>query len=120
MLERFKEYEFVYYTSYRHLYDGETEKFRLIFPFHKPIPSWIKNNEYGEWYQVIDSLKEFSGPCDPKSFEPNTIYNLPSTPESRIDTTRSGYNKGKLLDWSEFELVSVEEEENKDLTWPQL
>jgi len=122
MLDRFKDYEFIYYTSYRHLYDGETEKFRLIFPFHKPIPSWVKNNEYGvcidygEWYQVIDSLKEFSGPCDPTSFIPNTMYHIPSTHESRVDLSKSGYNKGKLLNWEEFDLVSFEESENTSYT----
>ena len=104
--ERFKDYEYVLYTSHRHLYDGVTEKFRVIIPFTKPIPSWRERDEKGkvidegEWYKVRDSLKQLTGPCDPKSFDPNTIYNTPSCPETRKDVGFSEYHQGKTLDWT--------------------
>lgn len=122
ILKKFKKYEYVYYTSYRHLYDGETEKFRILFPFKKPIPSWKRFDEserktsYGEWYQIIDSLKEFTGPCDSASFNPNTIYNMPSSPESRMHLSRSGHNEGELLDWEAFEKKPYKDNESNPST----
>lgn len=123
IIKRFSKYEFVYYTSYRHLYDGKTEKFRILLPFLSPIPSWKEFNkfnictDYGEWYQIIESLKEFSGPCDPTSFNPNTIYNIPSVPESRTSLCRSGHNKGELLDWREFERIPFKKSESNNFNF---
>ena len=122
IIQRFKDYEFVYYTSFSHLYDGVTEKFRIILPFHKPIPCWKKYNDhkicidYGEWYQIKDSLKEFSGPCDESSFNPNQIYQIPSAPKERVDLSKSGYNKGKHLDWSIFERIRIQESEQNNFS----
>jgi len=107
--ERFKEYEYILYTSYRHLYDGETEKFRVIIPFKSPIPSGRSMDEYGniteegDWYAVKQSLKQLTGSCDNTSFNPNTIYNLPSCPSSRVDMSFSEHHKGKRLDWTLLE-----------------
>jgi len=53
-------------------------------------------------------LKEFAGPgCDPKSFDPNQIYEMPSAPEERMHLARSGHNNGKKLNWEEFEQSEV-------------
>jgi len=120
---RFQDYEYIYYTSYRHLHDDKTEKFRFIIPFTKSVPSWREKDEYGnvvsegEWYRIIDSLKEITGPCDLKSFDPNTIYNKPSCPKSRLHLSQSGYHKGKKLDWTQLdrsEFISSELYSNKE------
>ena len=37
---RFNDYEYVCYSSFRHLHDDKTHKFRVIIPFIKPIPAW--------------------------------------------------------------------------------
>ncbi|MCP3867573.1 MAG: hypothetical protein GY703_05655, partial [Gammaproteobacteria bacterium] len=109
--QRFQPYEYVYYTSYRHLHDGETEKFRLILPLKTPIPTWRRYNEHGiaveggDWYQILDALKALAGPCDPKSFDPNQMYLMPSAPETRIELSQSGHNKGDWLDWTKFERI---------------
>ena len=100
------------YSSFRHLHDGETHKFRVIIPFTKPIPAWKKHNEYGvaidggEWYQIRDALESFVGPCDPASFNANQIYSIPSAPDSRLDLAFAEHNKGKELDWKQLERKS--------------
>lgn len=107
--ERFKDYEYIYYTSHRHLHDGKTEKFRFIIPFTKPIPSSKEKDEYGniinegDWYRIADALKTLTGPCDPKSFETNTIYHKPSCPKSRIELSQSGHHQGIRLDWTQLQ-----------------
>lgn len=109
--ERFKEYEYVCYSSFRHLYDDKTHKFRFIIPLTKPIPAWITYNEHGvavdggEWYQIRSELESFAGPCDPASFNPNQIYEMPCVPISRIEKSFSEYNKGKYLNWELFERI---------------
>jgi hypothetical protein len=110
--DRFREYEYVCYSSFRHLYDGKTHKFRVIIPFTKPIPACKKYNEHGvaidggEWYQIRDSLESFVGPCDPASFNANQIYSIPSAPESRVDLAFAEHNNGNWLNWEQFERQS--------------
>ncbi len=109
--QQFQAYEYIYYTSYRHLYDEETEKFRFILPLKTPIPSWKRFNEHGiaveggDWYQIIDALRTFAGPCDPKSFDPNQMYLMPSAPKTRIPLSQSGHNIGDWLDWERFDRI---------------
>jgi len=108
-LLRFKKHELVYYTSHSHLADDITHKFRILIPFHKPVPSHKKRNSVGDWYRIIEPLKEFAGPgCDPKSFDPNQIYEMPSAPKERMHLAQSGHNRGTKLDWEEFEQSNVE------------
>ncbi len=110
-MERFKQYEYIYYTSFRHLYDGETHKFRIVIPLSKSIPSWKSYNQHGvaidggQWYQITESLKNFVGPCDPKSFDPNQIFEMPSVPEERKSFSRSGHSTGQFLDWEQFKVI---------------
>ena len=109
---RFREYEYVCYSSFRRLHDGKTHKFRVIIPFTKPIPAWKRFNEYGmaidggEWYKIHDSLESFVGSCDTASFTAGQIYSIPSAPESRLDLAFAEHNKGKWLDWEQFERKS--------------
>ena len=109
--DRFQNYEYVCYSSFRHLHDDNTHKFRFIIPFSKPIPAWKTLNEHGiaidggEWFQIRGALETFSGPCDPASFNPNQIYYMPSAPESRFDKSFVHHNNGKRLDWEQFERV---------------
>lgn len=111
--ERFQNFEYILYTSYRHLHDEKTEKFRVIIPFKTPIPSWREFDEYGniadegDWYKVKESLKQITGPCDNTSFNPNTIYNLPSCPSSRVDVSFSEHHKGEPLDWTLLEKIAL-------------
>ena len=112
--DRFSEYEYVCYSSFGHLEDGETHKFRIILRLATPIPAWkqVSQNgsapDYGDWYLIRGSLEQFTGPCDPKSFDPNQIYALPSTHPSRLETSVSFYHPGKRLDWTQFDKVPIE------------
>jgi len=56
-LLRFKKYELVYYTSHSHLADDNTQKFRILILFHKPIPSHRKGNDVGDWYRIVVPIK---------------------------------------------------------------
>ena len=109
--DRFQDYEYVSYSSFRHLHDNKTHKFRFIIPFTKPIPAWKSFNEHGvavdggEWFQMRCALETFSGPCDPASFNANQIYYMPSAPESRFDRAFVYHNNGKWLDWEQFERI---------------
>ena len=113
--ERFKDYEYVCYSSFSHLKDGKTHKFRIILPLTKPIPVWSSIDEYGvttggsAWYEIRSALETFAGPCDPKSFEPNQIYAVPSAPPSRLGKAYSYHNAGNWLDWETFERIPFDQ-----------
>jgi len=108
-LRRFRKYELVYYTSHSHLADDITHKFRILIPFHKPVSSQKKGKSIGDWYRIVDSLKKFAGSgCDPKSLDPNQIYEMPSAPKERMHLAQSGHNEGIRLNWKEFEQIDME------------
>jgi len=106
--ERFKYYEYVGYTSFRHLKDKGVEKFRLVFPLTTPIPAAGEFTDCDDlidgsaWYELTDALKEFAGACDPASFRCNQFYYLPITPRSRVDTAQVWVNSGAVLEWSSW------------------
>lgn len=45
--DRYKDYQYLGYTSHSHLADGVTNKFRLIFPLNSPIPVFKRKGERG-------------------------------------------------------------------------
>lgn len=106
--ERFKDYEYVGYTSFRHLMKEDVEKFRLVFPLATPIPAAGKFTDCDDliegsaWYELTDALTEFAGPCDPASFRCNQFFYLPITSETRKATAAGWSNAGTVLDWSSW------------------
>jgi hypothetical protein len=106
--EKFKAYEYVGYTSFRHLKDKGVEKFRLVFPLATPVPAVGKFTdcddliEGADWYELGEALKEFSGACDPASFRCNQFYYLPIAPKSRVEAAQVWFNSGIVLDWSSW------------------
>lgn len=109
-MERFADYEYVGYTSYRHLYDGETHKFRLIFPLSNPIPSFIKANESGQevdhgvFYDLEQSILKFAPGSDPSAYNGTQPFFPPSAPSERLTSAKSWRSHGKLLDWTDWEV----------------
>jgi len=107
-IERFKDYEYVGYTSYSHRLDPKVDKYRLIFQLLRPIPAqYCKDSKntsttLNEYYQLIDSLKEFAGPCDQIIQNPNQIYYIPACPVSRLRFAKRWHNPGKPLNWTQF------------------
>jgi hypothetical protein len=106
--ERFKPYEYVGYTSFRHLKEKSVEKFRLVFPLASPIPAIGTFTDCDDllegsvWYELSDALREFASHCDPASFRCNQFYYLPITTKSRASTAQVWSNSGQLLDWSSW------------------
>ena len=104
--ERFKAYEYVGYTSFRHLKTKGVEKFRLVFPLASPIPAAGKFTDCDDliegavWYELGEVLKDFAGDCDPASFRCNQFFYLPITTKSRTATAEVWANSGAPLDWS--------------------
>lgn len=106
--ERFADYEYLGYTSYNHLKDGETHKFRLIFPIAVPIPINPRVEQLAVYDELAVPLGEFAGPCDPVVYRPNQHYYIPATHPDRIDQARAWNNNGKILDWREWEIPNQE------------
>lgn len=97
--ELFREYEFLFYTSYNHQRkkenkDGTTsdpvDKFRLIFPFTETCP-------YDEWLLRMEYVLTFAPRCDPVSKKFVQCYCLPATHPDNIDNTTMFRNSGRVL-----------------------
>jgi hypothetical protein len=107
--ERFKDYEYLGYTSYNHLKQKTVEKFRLIFPLAAPIPTRFSANGSAKrpdlltYDQLTDALLKFSGPCDPVATNPNQHYYFPATHPDRKNVAGTWHNKGQILDWRKWE-----------------
>lgn len=106
--ERFKNYEYVGYTSFRHLKTKCVDKFRLVFPLASPIPAagiFTDCDDLvagSEWYELTDALKAFAGDCDPASFRCNQFFYLPIARNSRAAMAEVWANSGAVLDWSSW------------------
>jgi hypothetical protein len=109
--DRFKKYEYVGYTSYGHLKDGKTHKFRLIFPFVKPIPAHRTVNQQGQdvergaYYDLSEAILAFAPGVDPACKNGVQLFFPPSAPPERINIAESWHNKGDLLDWTQWKSV---------------
>lgn len=112
-MRRFGTYEYVGYTSYRHLYDGKTHKFRLIFPLSTPIPcssganEAIEQIEDGIFYRLEQSILKFAPGSDPSAYNGIQPFFPPSAPPERIEIAKSWSNQGKLLDWTDWDIEST-------------
>jgi hypothetical protein len=106
--DRFSAYEYVGYTSFRHLEKENVHKFRLVFLLSEPIPAECQEDQHGNqigggiWYSIVDAIREFAGDCDPASLNPNQLYFVPAAPQNRIDLAVAWHNKGIPLDWTTF------------------
>lgn len=106
--ERFKQYEYLGYTSYSHLKKPGVDKFRLIFPLIQPIPAFKKFDEYemllehGAFYDLSEALIAFAPGCDPVVTKTVQTYYLPSAPAERIAEAEIWRNHGAVLDWTKW------------------
>lgn len=106
--ERFKDYSYVGYTSHSHLEKEGIEKFRIIIQLCLPIPANVSVDDHriiterGTWHRINQAVRNFAGPADPKSFETNTIYHLPSVHPDRRNHFECWTNEGKSFDWTEL------------------
>ena len=80
------------YTSYRHLYDGVTQKFRIVIPFKTPCP-------IREWNaRKHDLLNLFPG-TDESTITISRAFYIPSCPSGTIDKAFAWHLDGDELDW---------------------
>lgn len=105
---RFRDYEYLGYTSYNHLKDGSTHKCRLIFPLSCPIPVNAKIDSLPTYEDLKVPLGEFAGPCDPVVFKPNQMYFIPATHPDRMTLAVTWVNRGKILDWTQWNIADCQ------------
>jgi hypothetical protein len=104
--ERFKQYEYIGYTSFNHLTNPDIHKFRLIFPLITPIPAHTTYDDNGVvldkgiFYELSESILEFGPSCDPCVLNGIQPYYPPSAPQERIHLAESWKNTGEILDWT--------------------
>lgn len=88
------EIEHLGYTSYNHLKDGRTEKFRVIAPLKTPCPA-------DEWVARRKSLLEMFPGCDLTTFALARIFYTPTAPED--GHPEAWFHEGTLFDWTEIQ-----------------
>ena len=105
---RFKEFEYVAYTSFSHRKDSEADRFRIVLPLSSPIPASGRFSDCDDlidgsaWYELEHALLEFAGPCDPASFRCNQFFYLPVVPRERELLAEVWSNPGRLVDWTNW------------------
>lgn len=102
--EHFKAYEYVGYTSYSHLVDNKTHKFRLVFPLSCPIPVQKTSIEIVVYEELSNAIGNFAPRCDSVVFNATQAYFWPSAPLERISVSQVWTNKGVILDWKIWEV----------------
>ena len=102
--EHFKAYEYVGYTSYNHLADNKTHKFRLVFPLSCPIPVQKTSSEIVIYEELSSSIEHFAPRCDQVVLNPTQAYFWPSAPAERISVSQVWTNKGEVVDWKKWEV----------------
>jgi len=94
----FAEYTYVGYTSFNHLKDGETEKFRLLLLLENPVI-------HMEFTQRLESIKEWLGKVDLSTVDASRGFYQPSCLPQREEIAKRWYNEGKrCLDIHSFEV----------------
>lgn len=94
--EKFKEFEYVLYTSYRHGTDG-VEKFRLFLPLLEPVTQDILLDR-------IDDIHKWLTGADGTTLSRTRQFYLPSTSNELWKKRYTYTNKGKFLDITQFKL----------------
>jgi hypothetical protein len=92
--QQFQDYEFVLYTTFRHVEDGITHKFRVILPFEEMLS--VK-----DFAAKKESFKKFSPNVDESTFSAARAFYLHSGKNEPV----AYYNNGKFLNPNDFESV---------------
>jgi hypothetical protein len=88
------------YTSYNHLKDGETEKFRVVIPFTTPCPA-------AEWKKRHKNFLPLFPGADASTFMLARIFYAPSIPASEDRVASTWSNDGEAFDWAEIAVETV-------------
>lgn len=90
--EQYADYEYVLYTTYRHLYDGRTHKFRMIIPFSERLETHVFK---AKKQSLLSAFKA----ADMASFSASQAFYLHSGDKKKAYTH---YNSGKFIDLTEY------------------
>jgi hypothetical protein len=94
--EYFREYTYVAYTSFRHLLDGKTEKFRLFFPLEVAV-------DHGTFTERRQAIKTWAGDIDLSSLAASRGFYVPAVHPDRKHLYKKWHNEGdRFLDLLEF------------------
>ncbi|WP_449233496.1 hypothetical protein [Azospirillum doebereinerae] len=93
---KFKAYAVAGYTSYSHLKDGQIHKFRVVIPFHEPIP---KN----EFEARKTAILAFADTDDSSTISVSRGFYLPRAHPHRMHHARTWSHDGDPLDWTALE-----------------
>jgi hypothetical protein len=93
----FREYTYVAYTSFNHLKDERTEKFRLFLPLEQPV-------SHTDFKNRLPAVKAWLGNVDVTSLASARGFYLPSCPRERKDKARRWYHEGRCLDLQAFKV----------------
>jgi hypothetical protein len=94
--EYFREYTYVAYTSFRHLLDGKTEKFRLLIPLEVPI-------DHKTFTARLPAIKTWVGDIDLSSLAASRGFYVPAVHPDRKHFFSKWHNEGdRFLDLLEF------------------
>jgi hypothetical protein len=95
-LQFFGAYDHVGYTSFNHLADGKTEKFRLFLLLQQPT-------SHADLKARLPAVRRWLGDVDHSSVASARGFYLPSCPEARLSVARRWVNTGsQRLDISSF------------------
>lgn len=97
---RYKHLEYFLYTSYSHLKDGKTHKFRVLLPLAKPIP---RDEMAGRKLALYDVFPE----ADPTNFSRFRFFSIPSCPAERKHLAYTHYNQGELFDLHPLKFIPL-------------
>jgi hypothetical protein len=104
--ERFKDYEYVLYTSYNHGING-AEKFRLFFPLLNPV----KNEEV---FKRVKAIHAWLWGADKTTLSQSRQFYLPSCSAENYKRRHAHRNKGNFLDILYFDIEDKPEIVRKD------
>lgn len=101
-------YEYYMYTSFRHLFDAKTHKFRIILPLDKPYDCNLLRSKAVKDYMV--SL--FPG-CDESTFAMSRTFYMPAKDINAPERYRYHINTGIKYSMDDKLFVSMIDAENK-------
>jgi hypothetical protein len=107
-IEKFKEFEFVLYTSWNHQQWKEDceppcDRFRMFILLDKPIHT-------DDFYPRTDSLKNFIGVMDQCSLSRSRGFYEPACKQNMYSESLFYHNKGKALNIWDFEPIKKEQD----------
>lgn len=83
----FADYSYVAYTSFNHLADRVTQKFRLFLLLEQPV-------DQSEFEKRRPAILKWLGPIDTSSLSASRAFYLPCCPQERVPVAERWFNEG--------------------------